>query len=470
MKTLDRQYVNGSVRKSHGREIQVVTSAITGEQIAEGVLGDATDANEAVEAAKRALPAWSATTLDQRRAYLQKLADSFDAHREDMIAGLVEEFGTTTATAGYIVSQSRDWFVFAQKLLTEETFTERIGRATVRKVPVGVAVLITPWNGAGWFIAMKASVALAAGCTVVVKPSERGFWQAQAVLDAFADAGLPDGVVNVVFGKGDPVGNVLTTHPDVAKVSITGSTATGKIIAHNGVDTMKRVTLELGGKSPTVILDDADVSRAVPFAVQAGLFNNGQACIAGTRILVPASRAEEFRQALAEAVGALKVGDPRDPDTVVGPVLDRDQYDRVQHYIRTGIEQGGEVLAGGLGHPDGLEGGNYVRPTLLTATNDRTIAQEEIFGPVIAVITYADEDEAVAIANDSPYGLHAYVATGDTGRGVALARRLQAGRVMVNEIVDAPDAPFGGFKQSGLGREFDRFGLAAYLETQAVFS
>ncbi len=205
LKILNRRFVNGRVQESHGREIQMVTSAITGEQIAEGVLGDAIDANEAVAAAKRALPAWSATTLDQRREYLQKLADSFEAHREDMIAGLVEEFGTTTATADYIVSQSRDWFLFAQKLLTEETFTEQIGRATVRKVPVGVAVLITPWNGASWFIAMKASVALAAGCTVVVKPSERGFWQAQAVLDAFADAGLPDGVVNIVFGKGDPV-------------------------------------------------------------------------------------------------------------------------------------------------------------------------------------------------------------------------------------------------------------------------
>ncbi|MFF2328619.1 MULTISPECIES: aldehyde dehydrogenase family protein [unclassified Streptomyces] len=470
MKVLNRQFVNGRVRASHGQDTQVVTSAITGRQIAEGVLGDATDADEAVEAAKRAFPAWSATTLDERRDYLQKLADSFEAHREDMIASLVEEFGTTTATAGYIVGQSRDWFVFAQKLLSEETFSERIGRATVHKVPVGVAVLITPWNGASWFIAMKASVALAAGCTVVIKPSERGFWQAQAVLDAFADAGLPDGVVNIVFGKGDPVGNVLTSHPDVAKVSVTGSTATGKIIAHNGVDTMKRVTLELGGKSPTIILDDADLSQAVPFAVQAGLFNNGQACIAGTRILVPLSREQEFKAALAEAVGALKVGDPREPSTVVGPVLDRDQYERVQHYIRVGVEQGGEVLAGGLGHPEGLETGNYVKPTLLTATNDRTLAQEEVFGPVLAVITYRDEDEAVAIANDSPYGLHAYITTGDSERGQALARRLEAGRVMVNEIIDAPDVPFGGFKQSGLGREFGSYGLAAYLETQAVFA
>jgi aldehyde dehydrogenase (NAD+) len=470
METLNRQFINGRIQESHGHDKQTVTSAVTGKQIAKGILGDATDANLAVEAARKALPAWSATTLDQRKGYLQKLADSFTAYSEEMILALVEEFGTTTATATYIVDQSRDWFLFAKKLLTPDTFTEQIGRATVQKVPVGVSVLITPWNGASWFIAMKASVALAAGCTVVIKPSERGFWQTQPVLDAFADAGLPDGVINVVFGAGDPVGNILTSHPDVAKVSITGSTATGKAIARNGVDTMKRVTLELGGKSPTIILDDADLSQAVPFAVQAGLFNNGQACIAGTRILIPQSREQEFKQALADAVASLKVGDPRDPDIVVGPVLDHDQYDRIQHYIQAGLDDGGGILTGGLGHPAGLQEGNYVKPTLITATNDQTIAQEEIFGPVLAVITYYDEDDAVAIANDSPYGLHAYIATGDVERGQALARRIQAGRIMINEIIDAPDAPFGGFKQSGLGREFDRFGIAAYLETKAIFS
>lgn len=470
MKTLNRQYINGRIQESHGQDVQAVTSAITGEQLAEGVLGDATDANLAVEAARNALPAWSATTLDQRREYLQKLADSFAARREEMIDHLVEEFGTTAVTAGYIVDQSSDWFVYAQKFLTEDTFTERLGRATIHKVPVGVAVLITPWNGASWAMAMKSSVALAAGCTVVIKPSERGFWQAQPVLDAFADAGLPDGVVNIVFGKGDPVGNTLTGHPDVAKVSLTGSTATGKIIAHNSVETMKRLTLELGGKSATIILDDADLTQGVAFAVQAGLFNNGQACVAGTRVLIPASREAEFKQALAGAVAALKVGDPRDPETVVGPVLDGAHYDHIQRYIQAGLDDGGELLVGGPGHPEGLERGNYVKPTLLTTTNQDTIAREEIFGPVLAVITYRDEDDAVAIANDSPFGLQAYVATGDPERGQRVARRIQAGRIMVNEIVNAPDAPFGGFKQSGLGREFGRFGLEAFLETQTVFS
>jgi aldehyde dehydrogenase (NAD+) len=470
MKTLNQQFMGGKLVESHGRDVYAVNSAITGEQIAEAILGDEVDANRAVEAAKRALDGWSATTMQERHGYLQKLADAFHARRDDMISALIEEFGTTRPTAAYIVDQSRDWFVDAQQLLTEDTFVEHVGDATVNSVPVGVAVLITPWNGASWFMAMKASVALAAGCTVVLKPSERGIWQAWPVVQAIKEAGLPDGVLNVVFGRGDPVGNVLTQHPDVAKVSLTGSTATGKAIARNGIDTMKRVTLELGGKSPTIILEDADLSKAVPFAVQAGLFNNGQACIAGTRILAPQSRIGEIRHALAEAVSAVKVGDPTDEDTDVGPVLDRDQYERVEGYIRKGIEEGAELLAGGEGHPDGLEGGNYVKPTLFAATNDMTIAREEIFGPVLSLITYRDEAEAIQIANDTPYGLHAYVAAGDVRHGREVARQIRAGRVMVNEVIDAPHAPFGGFKQSGIGREFGRYGIAAYLEPQAVFS
>jgi aldehyde dehydrogenase (NAD+) len=470
METLNHHFINGELVESHGHDNYAITSAISGEQIAEGLLGDEVDATRAVEAAARALPAWSATTLEERGRYLQSLADSFAAHGDAMIAALVEEFGTTVPTATYIVSQSRDWFLDAQKLLIEDTFVERIGRATVNKLPVGVAALITPWNGASWFIAMKASVALAAGCTVVIKPSERGIWQARPVMQAIADAGLPPGVVNVVFGRGNPVGQVLTTHQDVAKVSITGSTATGKIVARNGIDTMKRVTLELGGKSPTIILEDADLAEAAPFAAQAGLFNNGQACIAGTRVLIPQSRQDEVTHALVATVAAMKVGDPREADTVVGPVLDRAQYDGAQRYIETAIAEGAQVLTGGLGKPEGLEHGNYVRPTLLLVTNQNTVAREEVFGPVLSVITYRDDDEAVAIANDTPYGLHAYVAAGDVEHGLSVARRIRAGRVMVNAVVDAADVPFGGFKQSGLGREFGRYGIAAYLEEQAVFA
>jgi aldehyde dehydrogenase (NAD+) len=468
--TLNRHLIDGRVVPAHGTDTYPVTSAITGEQIATGVLGDAADVKAAIAAAKEVLPAWSATTLQERRDHLGRLADSFRSHRNPMIDSLVEEFGTTAGTAAFIADESVRWFLDAQRLLTEDTFVQRLDCAVIHRLPAGVAALITPWNGAGWFAAMKLSVALAAGCTVVLKPSERGIWQAQPVLDAIARADLPAGVVNVVFGKGDPVGDILTTHPDIAKISITGSSATGKIVARNAAGTMKRVTLELGGKSPTIILEDADLAKAVPFAIRAGLFNNGQSCVAGTRILIPASREEESKQALAEAVEQLTVGDPRDPSTMIGPVLDRVQYDQIQFYIRAGIEEGSQVLAGGLGHPKGVGKGNYVKPTLLTATNDQTVAREEIFGPVLSVITYKDEDEAVTIANDSPYGLQAYVAGGDTEHGRRVAGRLHAGRIMVNGIIGSRDAPFGGFKQSGLGREFGPWGISAFLEEQAVFS
>jgi aldehyde dehydrogenase (NAD+) len=465
-----QHFIDGRFVASHGHDRYPVNSAVTGANLAEAFLGDEVDADRAVSAAKRALPAWSATTLEERRHWLQQLAGAFGARRQEMVSALIEEFGTPAPTAAFMIDQAREWFLDAQGLLRDDTFAERIGEATVNYEPLGVAALITPWNGAPWFIAMKASVALAAGCTVVIKPSERGIWQAWPAAQAIADAGLPAGCVNVVFGRGDPVGTALTRHPDVAKVSFTGSTATGKAIARDGTDTIKRVTLELGGKSPMVILEDADLSKAVPFALRAGLFNNGQACIAGTRILAPEGRIGEVREALAEAVSTLKVGDPHEPGTDIGPLLDRDQYERVQGYIRNGIEEGAELLAGGEGRPEGLNGGNYVKPTLFAATNDMTIAREEIFGPVLSLIAYRDEDEAIRIANDTPYGLLGYVASGDAEHGRRVARRIRAGRVMVNALVASRDVPFGGFKQSGIGREFGRSGIAAYLEPQAVFS
>jgi aldehyde dehydrogenase (NAD+) len=276
-------------------------------------------------------------------------------------------------------------------------------------------------------------------------------------------------VINVVYGKGEANGSVLTAHPDVAKISFTGSTGVGKQIGRDSVDTMKRVTLELGGKAPTIVLDDVDMKEAAMFAVTSGLFNSGQSCIAGSRILIPASREQEAIDAIKVTMESLKVGDPNDSDTVVGAMITQQQYDKIQGYIRSGIEQGATLLTGGEGHPEGL-GGYFVKPTVFTnVTSDMKIAREEIFGPVISVLTYTDDADAVRIANDTPFGLHAYVAAGDPKRGEQIAQRIQAGRVMVNRYFDAPDAPFGGFKQSGIGREFGRYGLQAYLETQATF-
>ncbi len=292
--------------------------------------------------------------------------------------------------------------------------------------------------------------------------------QTQVVMEALHEAGLPAGVFNIVNGLGEVVGAEISGHPDVAKLSFTGSTAVGKAIARIGVDTLKRVTLELGGKSPMVILDDADLATAAPLAIAAGFQNSGQACIAGTRILVPRARLAAFEPLAKAAVEAVVVGDPRDPRTEIGPMVSQKQWDRVQGYIRRGVADGARLLAGGEDRPEGLEGW-FVKPTLFTGvTNDMAIARDEIFGPVLSIIAYEDEADAVRIANDTVYGLQAYVVSADPVRARSVAARLDAGRVLINGLHHEPLAPFGGFKQSGLGREFGPFGLDAYLEPKTV--
>jgi aldehyde dehydrogenase (NAD+) len=329
--------------------------------------------------------------------------------------------------------------------------------------------IITPWNSNVGFICGKLAMAIAAGCTCVIKPSEMSAIQTQLLLEGLHEADLPPGVFNLVNGRGDVVGAELSAHPDVAKVTFTGSTAVGKAILRAGAETMKRVTLELGGKSPTLILDDANLAEAVPLAMMAGFANSGQACIAGTRILVPESRMAEFLPLMATAVAGAKVGDPRDPATQIGPMVSLKQWERVQGYIRKGLEGGARLLAGGEGRPEGLEGGFFVKPTLFAdVANDMIIAREEIFGPVLSVIAYQTEAEAIAIANDTPYGLQAYVISDDPERARAVASRLAAGRVLINGLHHEPLAPFGGFKQSGIGREMGIFGLEAHLEPKTV--
>jgi aldehyde dehydrogenase (NAD+) len=469
MKLVSQHFINGEFVDSHGTSSVDIFRAADGELIGRGVLGDEHDAKAAVAAAKAAFPAWSQTSLAERAEAFDRISKAIEDQREEMVNGYVEEFGGTRTFAGYTVDQAAYFFQQAKQLAADFPFTEKIGNAVVRRVPIGVAVLITPWNGGAWFTAVKAAAALAAGNTVVIKPSNLAPLQTEPIVKAFAAAGLPPGVVNVVYGKGESVGAELTSNPDVGKISFTGSTRVGKQIARDSVDTMKRVTLELGGKAPTIVLDDVDMDKAAAFAVSSGLFNSGQSCIAGSRILVPASREAEAFAAIKKNIESLKVADPSDDDTVVGAMITNEQYDKIQGYIRSGIDEGAQLLTGGEGHPAGL-GGYFVRPTVFTGVrSDMKIAREEIFGPVLSVITYTDDDDAIRIANDTPYGLHAYIAAGDTERGRRVAERVQAGRVMINHYFDAPDAPFGGFKQSGIGREFGRYGLQAYLETQAVF-
>ncbi|MET0934816.1 MAG: aldehyde dehydrogenase family protein, partial [Luteibacter sp.] len=327
----------------------------------------------------------------------------------------------------------------------------------------------TPWNSNAGFICGKLATAIAAGCTAVIKPSEMSALQTQIVTEALHEAGAPAGVFNIVTGRGDVVGAAIVDSPDIAKISFTGSTVVGKGIVRAAADTLKRVTLELGGKSPVVVLDDADADTVAPLAVMAAFMNSGQACIAGTRLLVPRSRLAEFEAKVAAVADATVSGDPRDEATAVGPMVSRKQWDRVQGYIRKGIDEGARLIAGGEGRPEGYTHGWLVRPTVFTdVTNDMTVAREEIFGPVLSIIAYDTDEEAIAIANDTPYGLQAYVMSADTERARRVASRIDAGRVLVNTLAHEPRAPFGGFKQSGQGREMGTFGLEAYLEPKAM--
>jgi aldehyde dehydrogenase (NAD+) len=355
------------------------------------------------------------------------------------------------------------------EVLEKFEFRRMIGRAEIEMRPVGVAVMITPWNSNYGFICSKLSTAIAAGATAVIKPSEISATQTQVLTEALHEAGLPAGVLNILNGTGPTVGSMLSSHPGVAKISFTGSTVAGRAVYRAAAETFKRVTLELGGKSPTVILDDADLDKAIPVALLNGLVNSGQACLAGTRILAPERRLDEILYRLKKEIAAFKVGDGRDPDVRIGPMVSQNQWDRVQFYIRLGQEEGAKLLVGGEGRPEGLNRGWFVQPTIFADVNNQMrIAREEIFGPVLCVISYRDEAEAAEIANDTNYGLHGYVLSSNPERAKRVAEEINAGRIAVNGAPHEPLAPFGGFKQSGIGREYGEFGLEAFLEPRVI--
>jgi aldehyde dehydrogenase (NAD+) len=382
---------------------------------------------------------------------------------------MIEEYGGVAQFARLIVESGVNAFAAAEKGLQELPLTQSWGKTTVTLEPVGVAGLITAWNANALFICLKLASAVGAGCTVVIKPSEMSSLQTRVMVEALNAAELPKGVFNVVTGLGTVVGAEMVRNPDVAKISFTGSVAVGQQIMRDGAATMKRVTLELGGKSPTVLLDDAALDKAIPSALTLAFMNSGQACAAGTRLLVPKSRLDEVKRAIRDAMQTFTVGDPADPNVMVGPMVSQKQYDRVESYIRKGIEEGAEVLVGGEGHPKGFDAGYYAKPTVfVNVKNDMAIAQEEIFGPVLSVIAYDSEDEAIRIANDSKYGLHSAVIGTDLQRARRVASQLRAGRVVINNMTDDPDAPWGGFKYSGVGREYGKYGIEAFLEPKAI--
>jgi aldehyde dehydrogenase (NAD+) len=469
MRTVTQHYIGGKFVESHGREVMESVNPSNGQVIGHVTLGDDQDTQRAIAAAKKAFPAFSRTTKEERSLYLRRLHEVVSARTEDLTATMVEEYGGPRQFCQASSARAATAFLNAETALREVALTKEVGGAVVNLEPIGVAGLITPWNASSSFVCGKLASALAAGCTTVIKPSELSALQTQILLECLHEARLPPGVFNVVNGKGEVVGAEFTRSPDVAKISFTGSTVVGKTIIRDGAATMKRVTLELGGKSPNVLLDDADFAKAIPLALALCFINNGQACIAATRLLVPESRLDDVKKALLRALPSFKVGDPANEDTAIGPMVTKKQYDRVQSYIRKGIEEGANVLAGGEGHPEGLEGGNYVKPTIFTGvTSKMTIAQEEIFGPVLSVLTYRTDEEAVEIANDTQYGLYGYVSGTDVQRVNRVASQIIAGRVTINGLHDAMMAPFGGCKQSGIGREYGVYGIEAYLEPRAI--
>ncbi len=471
MRDIDHIYIDGAFIKPHGTERLPLVNPTTEEVIGHVVLADKEDTQQAIAAAKHAWPAFSRTSKAQRVAMLERLHAAVISRAEELRNATIEEYGGPVSRAAWVSQFAAQAFLDAARTLETYEFERRAGAATLVMEPVGVSVLITPWNSNAGSICSKLAMAIAAGCTTVIKPSEMSAIQTQIVAEAFHEADLPPGVVNIINGRGDVVGTELSTNPDVARISFTGSTGTGKIIARQALDTMKRVSLALGGKSPTILLEDADFEKAVPAALNIAFQNNGQACIAGSRLLVPQKRLGQVVELAKSAVAGMRVGNPADPATTIGPMANRSQFDRVQSYIRRGVEQGATLVAGGEGRPQGLNRGYFVKPTVfVNVSNDMAIAQEEIFGPVLCIIIYRDEDEAVAVANDSAFGLHAYVFSSNTQNAQAIARRLQAGRVAINGMQHDPLAPFGGFKQSGVGREFGLFGLESFLEAKTIMA
>jgi aldehyde dehydrogenase (NAD+) len=469
IKTLTTHYIDGAFVESHGREVMDIIKPTNGQVIARVMLADEEDARHAIAAAKRAFASFGRTSKEERAKILHRLHEVFSAHIDDLTAAMVEEYGGTIAFSRILMEGAANVFLSAEKALHELQLTRSWGKTTVTLEPVGVAGLITPWNANSFFLSAKLASAVAAGCTTVIKPSELSPLQTRVWLECLHEAELPKGLYNVVAGRGDVVGAELVRNPDVAKISFTGSVGVGQTIMRDGAATMKRVTLELGGKSPNILLDDADLDKAIPTALAIAFMNSGQACVAGTRLLVPKTRLDEVKRAILAAVHAFPAGDPADPKTAVGPMVSLKQYERVQSYIRKGIEEGAQVLVGGEGHPKGLEEGYFVKPTVFVdVTNDMTIAREEIFGPVLCVITYGTDDDAIEIANDTTYGLHAHVSGTDLQRARRVASQLLAGRVAINGMLDDQQAPFGGFKHSGVGREFGTFGIEAFLEPRAI--
>jgi betaine-aldehyde dehydrogenase len=470
MQQRDKLYINGKWVEPSGHGSIEVINASTEEVMATIPEGDERDADAAVTAARAAFDGWSATPPATRGDYLRKIQEGLKARSEELAKTIAGEVGMPLKLSAMIqVGSPIANFGYYAKLAGSFEWEENTGNSRVLREPVGVVVCITPWNYPLHQIAAKVAAALAAGCTVVLKPSEVAPLNAFILAEAIDAAGLPPGVFNLVSGTGPVIGEALVRHPQVDMVSFTGSTRAGKRISEVASATVKRVALELGGKSASVILDDADLAAAVKGTVNACFLNSGQTCSAHTRMLVPEARYEEAARLAAEAAARFTIGDPFGDKAKLGPLISEAQRERVRGYIRKGIEEGAELLCGGPEAPEDLPKGYYVKPTVFGRVKpDSTIAQEEIFGPVLSIITYRDEEEAVKIANGTVYGLAGAVWAGSDERAQQVARRLRTGQVDINGGIFNLFAPFGGYKQSGHGREMGPYGLDEFLEYKSL--
>jgi acyl-CoA reductase-like NAD-dependent aldehyde dehydrogenase len=466
----DKLYIGGEWVDPAGAETIDVVSASTEDVIGRIPQGTPEDVDRAVAAARAAFDGWSQTEMVERAELVRAIAAGLAARRDEIAATISQELGMPIVqSTGIQAGLPTMTFTSVPDLLEDVVWREQVGNSVVVREPVGVVGAITPWNYPLHQIAAKVAPALAVGCTVVLKPSEVAPLNAFILAEVIDEAGLPAGVFNLVTGTGPVVGEAIASHPDVDMVSFTGSTRAGRRVSELASQSVKPVALELGGKSPNVILDDADLETAVTDGVSKCFLNSGQTCSALTRMLVPRARLEEAERIAATVADAYTVGDPFDPSTRLGPLVSETQRERVRGYIKKGIEEGARLVTGGEQPPEGSERGYYVRPTVFSDVRpDMTIAQEEIFGPVLAILPYDDEEDAIRIANDSQYGLAGGVWSADEERAQRVARRIRTGQVEINGGVFNPLAPFGGYKQSGHGRELGRHALEEYLQVKSM--
>jgi len=471
MKDYTKFYIDGKwVDSNASRDFQVINPA-NEEPIATISFGSAADVDRAVAAAKRAFQTYAEVNVQDRLGLLRRIIDVYKSKLEEMATTISQEMGAPISLSRKAQAPAGlAHLMEIVKVMEHFKFEELRGSSLIRREPVGVCGLITPWNWPMNQVVAKVAPALAAGCTMVLKPSEFAPLSAYLLTEILHEAGVPAGVFNLVSGDGPTVGAAISSHPDVAMVSFTGSTRAGVAVAHAAAPTVKRVTQELGGKSANIILDDADLEKAVRQGVQECFRNTGQSCNAPTRMLIPRSKMAAAVATAKQAAEDTKVGEPLAEETAVGPLANKAQFDKVQRLIQKGIEEGANLVAGGPGRPDGLTKGYFVRPTVFAdVRNEMTIAREEIFGPVLCMIPYEDEDDAVRIANDSLYGLSGFVTAGNLERAHRIAKRIRAGNVHINGARVDFSGCFGGYKQSGNGREWGEAGLEEFLELKTIF-